>query len=61
LPLTIINTHLNKEVAALVFAMIGIDAMLAISGLGQEGTVLEHLVGVHDMREQMQGVEGCPY
>jgi hypothetical protein len=50
LPLAI-NTHLNKEVAALVFAMIGIDAMLAISGLGQEGTVPEHLVEVHDMRE----------
>ena len=51
LPLAIINTHFNKEIASLIFTIMEVGAMLAISGLGQKGTVPEHQVEVHDMRE----------
>jgi hypothetical protein len=47
LPPAVINAYLHKEAAALIGAVVEVDASLILPSLGQVGTVLEHPVQLH--------------
>jgi hypothetical protein len=57
LPPTVINAHLDKEAAAVVFAVVEVDATLIIPALGWVGAMTDDPEQLHDGREFAEGVE----
>jgi hypothetical protein len=57
MPPAIVNTHLDKEAAALIGTVVEVDTAFVAPALGQVGAVPKYSGQLHDGQEQAEGVE----